>query len=261
MRVGLVQTAPRFGEVQRNIDGVFSAIESVDAVLWILPELFATGYQFRDEQEVARFAETSDGPTIEALCRHAREHQIWFCGGFPERLGDAVYNSAFLISPQGLEATYRKVHLFDREKLLFAPGREGFSVHEVQGATVGMMVCFDWFFPESCRTLALRGAQLVLHPSNLVLPHCPEAMKTRALENRVFTFTANRVGTEARIPEGGLTYVGRSVAYSPKGERLCMLSSSEPDVAVVDIEPSRARDKGVTAQNDLFEDRRPGLYE
>ncbi|MFO0767873.1 MAG: nitrilase-related carbon-nitrogen hydrolase [Nitrospiraceae bacterium] len=89
---------------------------------------------------------------------------------------------------------YRKTHLFFEETLFFDPGDSGFQVWDVGGAKVGVMICFDWFYPESARTLALMGADIIAHPSNLVLPHCPDSMVTRCLENRVFSITANRIG-------------------------------------------------------------------
>jgi len=76
-----------------------------------------------------------------------------------------------------------------------------------------MMICFDWFFPESARTLALKGAQLILHPSNLVMPYCQDAMITRSIENRVFSITSNRIGRE-----GGYNFTGKSQIVSFDGK-------------------------------------------
>ncbi len=121
------------------------------------------------------------------------------------------------------------------------------------------MVCFDWIYPESARTLALKGAQLIAHPSNLVLPHCPDAMVTRCLENRVFAATANRVGREDR---GGvdLTYIGKSEVVSPRGEILRRLGEDREEVAVEEVDLSLAKSKRINSHNDLFPDRRPQYY-
>jgi predicted amidohydrolase len=209
---------------------------------------------------VEALAEDVAGPTIVTMAEKAAELGCWFCGGFPERAGEKLFNSAFLVGPQGLSAVYRKVHLFDREKELFDPGDRGFEAVNVDGVSVGMMICFDWLFPESARTLAVMGAQVILHPSNLVLPHCPEAMKTRALENRVFTVTANRIGTEERIPEGPLTYIGQSVIYSPRGELLVRLGAEEEGAVAVEVDEELGLNKRLTSRNDIFSDRRPDLY-
>ena len=110
--------------------------------------------------------------------------------GLAERAQDHLYNSAVLIGPNGYIGTYRKIHLFFEETLWFTPGNTGFQVWDIGQAKVGLLVCFDWFYPEAARTLALQGADILCHPSNLVLPHCPDAMVTRCLENHVFAITA-----------------------------------------------------------------------
>ena len=260
MKIGVVQFHPIFGGVARNIAKAVSMMGSLEADLWALPELFATGYQFRDRKEAFALSEDLEGPTVTTLADQAARRGCWFCGGFPERAGDLVYNSAFLVGPQGLVSVYRKVHLFAREKELFAPGDRPFEVVNVGGVPVGMMICFDWFFPESARSLALQGAQVLLHPSNLVLPHGPDAMKTRALENRVFTVTANRVGSEDRLSDGPLTYIGNSVVYGPDGSCYARRLEAEEVAFVVDLPTQGAKKKSVTARNDLFRDRRPSLY-
>jgi len=259
MRVGFVQFFPIFGGVARNIAKIVDMVRGQEADLWVLPELFATGYQFKDRAEVEILAEPADGMTIRTLADQAGKLGTRFCGGFPERDGSSVYNSAFLVGPGGLEASYRKVHLFDREKELFQAGDRGFEVVDVAGVPMGMMVCFDWIFPESARTLALRGARVILHPSNLVLPHCPDAMPVRCIENRVFAVTANRIGVEARTGEA-LTYIGMSQIVDPTGQILARAGRDEEVATVVEIDPARASDKHITQRNDLFDDRKPHFY-
>ena len=259
MNVGFVQFFPVFGGVARNIAKIVDMVRGQDADIWVLPELFSTGYQFKDRAEVEILAESVDGVTIQTLVEQAKKLGTRFCGGFPERDGDAIYNSAFIVGPGGLEATYRKVHLFDREKELFQSGDRGFEVVDVVGVPVGMMICFDWIFPESARTLALKGAQVLLHPSNLVLPHCPDSMPVRCIENRVFAVTANRIGVEERTQEA-LTYIGMSQVVDPTGRVLARAGRDEEVAAVVEIDPSRAAEKHITGRNHLFDDRRPHLY-
>jgi predicted amidohydrolase len=110
------------------------------------------------------------------------------------------------------------------------------------------------------RALALKGAQLVLHPSNLVLPHCPDAMVTRCLENRVFAITANRIGTEARGGKPPLTFIGNSEVVTPRGKILRRAPDDREEVAVVEIDPAEAADKVLNPYNDLLKDRRVELY-
>jgi len=155
---------------------------------------------------------------------------------------------------------YRKVHLFDEEKLYFAPGDRGFPLFDIQGVKVGLLVCFDHFFPEAARTLALQGAQIICHPSNLVLPEYGQlTTRVRSIENRVFWILANRHGTECR---GGktLTYTGSSQITAENGEVLVRADERGDSLTVVEVDPERGKNKRVTERNDLFADRRVELY-
>ncbi len=259
MRIATVQFSPSFGEVFENIARALALAEGVTGDLYVFPELFATGYQFRDRAELKILAEPAAGPTAERLAAWCRRRGVFACAGFPEGDGDAVYNGAMLVGPDGLRGVYRKVHLFRREKELFdVPAEDPFKVYDLGSARVGMMICFDWIFPEVARILALRGAQIILHPANLVLPHCPAAMVTRCLENRVFAATANRVGTEDRWGEA-MTFIGRSQVVNTRGEILFRLDDEEA-AAVVALEPAEADDKFATPENNIFADRRADLY-
>ena len=150
--------------------------------------------------------------------------------------------------------------MFYEEKINFTPGNLPFAVVDIGIAKVGMMVCFDHLFPESARSLALQGADVICHPANLVLPDLAQrTMSIRALENGVFTATANRVGTEARSSES-LTYTGQSQIIAPNGEALVRLSQDQIEVAVAEIDVSKARDKAITRHNDKLGDRRPEMY-
>jgi predicted amidohydrolase len=123
------------------------------------------------------------------------------------------------------------------------------------------MICFDWWFPESARVLALEGADIICHPANLVLSQCQQAMTTRSLENGVFSATANRVGSEARGGKPPLIFTGKSQILDCWGQVLTRLTEVETGVSVVDIDVIQARDKKLTARNDRFADRRPEFYD
>lgn len=257
MRLSVIQTDPRFGDIRGNIQQACSLMEEEPANLYVLPELFASGYNFTDRDELEQYAEPATGQTFELIARFASTHACYIAYGFPER-ADQVYNSSSLVGPEGLVGTYRKVHLFYKETTLFAPGNIGFPVFDLPFGRVGMMICFDWIYPEAARSLTLQGAQVILHPSNLVLPHCPDAMVTRCLENRIFTATANRVGREDR---GGidLSFIGLSEIVSPRGEILKRLGDSTAGAGVADIDLSLANDT-LNAYNHLLGDRRPDHY-
>jgi len=233
-------------------------METARADLYILPELFNTGYNFIDENEVSSLAEPLDGLTINMMIEWSKKKSCYVVFGFAEK-SDRIYNSAILIGPDGMIGLYRKVHLFDRENLLFDPGNCGFPVCETPFGKIGMMICFDWIYPESARSLTLNGAQLIAHPSNLVLPFCPDAMLTRCLENRVFAATADRIGVESR---GGidLQFIGTSEIVSPNGSILCRLGSKETAIAVTEVDLSLATLKNINHYNDLLKGRRPDQY-
>ncbi|MCX7750228.1 MAG: acyltransferase [Candidatus Bipolaricaulota bacterium] len=261
MRVGYVQFAPEFGEVRRNLARVAELLASEPADLWVLPELFSTGYQFRSAGELSELAEpVPGGPTTRRLVALARERGCHLAAGIAEEADGRVYNAAVLVGPGGLVARYRKVHLFYEEKNLFAPGDLPFSVAEVGPARVGLLVCYDHLFPEAARALALLGADLIAHPANLVMPGLGQlTMRVRALENRVFTVTANRIGAEARTGET-LHFTGLSQVVAPNGDVLLQAPQDGEEAKAVEIDPLRARDKRLTRLNDVLADRRPAFY-
>ena len=265
LRVAFAQTRPAFGDVPGNLDRAARLIEQAPVFdLLVLPELFSTGYLFQSRSEVERVAEDVDGPTLQALRALAARRDAWIAGGFAERAGGRVFNSAALVGPDGASLIYRKIHLFDTETEVFDVGDRPFRAWTLRkgekSVRVGMMICFDWLFPEAARCLALDGALLLLHPSNLVLPYCQDAMRTRCLENRVFAVTANRCGEDVR---GGTTlrFTGSSQITGPRGEVLARASADEESTQVVEIDLSAARDKRVTPRNDLFASRRPDTYD
>lgn len=254
-RVGLAQNRPRFLKAPENVAACLERMEAFKADLWVLPELFASGYCFKNRREAAACAEkVPTGRLCGLLKSYTLAKDCAVVAGLPEKAGRRLYNSAVLIE-KGRVHLYRKTHLFGAEKRFFTPGDTGFWVRPVKGVRVGVMICFDWFFPESARALALKGAQIIAHPANLVLPWGPEGMKIRSLENRVFSATANRVGTER-----GLRFIGRSQVVAPNGDILLRAPAAQPYVAVVEIDAWTAKDKKVHPANDLFKDRRPPLY-
>ncbi len=253
-RIGVVQNRPKLLKPAANVRAALDLLDRHEADLWVLPEFFASGYNFKTKKEAASVAEKADGPLSKILQAYAAKRDCAIVAGFPEKSGAKLYNSALLATPAKTRV-YRKTHVFGSEKRFFTPGDTGFWVEEVKGVKVGVMICFDWFFPESARTLALRGAQVIAHPANLVLPWAPEGMKIRSLENRVFSATADRVGVER-----GLGFIGQSQIVSPNGSLLTRLGHDEVRAAVATVDAWTAKDKKVHPACDLFADRRPKLY-
>jgi|TARA_Y100000294_G_C8561529_1_gene339263 predicted amidohydrolase len=257
MKVGFIQTNPEFGRVKENTNNIIEKLKEIDADLIVLPELFNIGYNFKDKEELLNYAETANGETAIALQRVAREKDICIVAGIAEKdeNKDIVYNSAIMVTKDKINV-YRKTHLFDNEKKIFEPGNTGFNVFGYKNAKIGMMICFDWVFPEAARTLALKNCDIIAHPANLVLSYCPETMKTRAIENGVFTITCNRFGKEK-----GLDFIGMSQITDTKGNILYRASEDKEEIKVVEINIEEARSKSMTKNNHLFEDRRTEMYE
>jgi predicted amidohydrolase len=261
IEAAFLQFRPRFGEIARNGEKVCGLLAALDVHLAVLPELASTGYCFESREQLEGLAETPSGSlflaALEAVCRRKKMHVVT---GFAERCGSRVYNSTALLSPRGLMGVYRKMHLFDEEKFLFDRARGKPVVFDTGFARVGLAVCFDWVFPEMIRTLALRGAEIICHPANLVLSYCQDAMITRSLENRIFTITANRVGTETGKGGRKRRFTGRSQIVSPEGAILAQAPPRGECIGVASIHPGEARDKFLTPNNNLFEDRRRDFY-
>lgn len=257
-----LQTEPLFGDVDQNLADVEAAIGGLEADLLVLPELFSTGYSFRDRDEALSLAESfPDGPACARVLAWSRSTGGVIVAGFAERDGENVYNAAAIVAAGEPLGCYRKVHLFGFERDCFDPGDRPFPVHEHGGLRVGTMICFDWIYPEAARTLALRGADVIAHPSNLVLPGlCQRAMSIRALENRVYTVTANRAGEEHRAPRPALRFTGASRICDPRGDVLADGPAEGPALLRAEAHTGSSRDKRVPSGNDVLAERRPEFY-
>ena len=261
LHVGFYQFRPLFGRIQYNLKKIVNVLDKVSADIIVLPELPFTGYYFKDRQELKTMAEEINGSNIvECLVSLCRDRDFYLVSGFAEKFRDKYFNSALLIGPEGIIRTYRKIHLFNEEKHWFDPGDTPLRVDKIRGVNVGLMVCFDWIFPEIFRALSLLGADIICHPSNLVLSYCQQTMITRCLENAVFAITANRFGTDKR-PQGNLTFTGKSQVVAPKGDLLFRASSHRETLHIQEIDISLARNKNMTPLNDLFNDRRSEFYD
>lgn len=246
--------------MQKNVDTMVNAVKAADADLVVFPELATSGYLFLEQKEVADTASTVPGPMSDAFSKVAVDTDTAVVVGFPEKADGVYYNSALIVTPDGKVQVYRKNHLYNEEKLFFKPGNLGFPTFDVKGVKVGVLVCFDHMFPESARTLALEGVQIVCHPANLVLPGFAQITScSRALENGVFWILANRHGSEERKGRS-LSYSGLSRIVDNRGKVLVSAGPTDTGFYGVEIDPAKAFDKKVAPMADLFADRRPDLY-
>ena len=253
-----VQFSPALCDLTETIvrlEALFPLCREADLV--VLPELCNSGYNFRSKKEAFDSSERVENSRfLSFLNTRCREYGLDIVTGFNERSGNTLYNSAVLIGPEGYVGRYRKMHLFMNEKDYFCPGDKGLPVFQRQDATLGLLVCYDWFFAEVWKILALKGVDIICHPSNLILPGlAQQGIPFHSIANRVFIVTANRIGTE-----GSLTFTGSSLIVDVNGEILSRAPATKTHVDVVSIDLERARDKTVTSRNHLFGDRQPKNY-
>lgn len=260
VKIGFIQYNPKFGKKEENFQHLRNITKEVHADLLVLPELFATGYTFTSREEVEQLAEPIGGETSEFLQELAESTGAVVVGGFAEKKAGEIFNAAVVVEANKILGSYQKMHLFNKEKLWFKPGTAGFKVFTTEKFKLGVMICFDWIFPEACRSLALQGAEIIAHPANLVLPYCQKAMITRSLENRVFTITANRFGEEKR-EDNHFLFTGQSQITDPSGNRLVNAPEQSDSIQIVEIDPKIARNKQLNPYNDLFKDRVPSKYQ
>lgn len=256
--LGAGQADFKIGDPERNeaiLQFLLAEADRERVEILVLPELANSGYALADKDEGFSAAESvPDGPLCRRLAEWSRPGRMVVCG-LCTRRGDQLFNTAAAFGSGNFLGQYHKAHLFMKEQQLFSPGEEEPPVYLFQDTKVGVMICYDWAFPEMARVLALKGAQLIAHPSNLVLPYGQQAMVVRSIENGIFTATANRMGLER-----GIEFSGHSQITSPKGEVLALANGEFQGVIAAEVDLCMAENKMITPYNHLFKDRKPQLY-
>jgi len=269
-RVACVQADLTIGDVQRNrahlSDWIGRAVDG-GARLVILPEAANAGYMFHDRTEARCHAEPiPDGETVTQWIELAARYGIWIVGGLTESEGDHVFNSSVLLGPEGYIGTFRKAHLWNEEKGTYDHDNRGFPVFETALGRIGLAICYDAWFPESFRSLALGGADLVAVPANWVpVPNQPGdsltmanmMCMTAAHSNQMYVAAASRIGVER-----GQSFIGTSMIAGPSGWLLGGPASGVDEELVfadVDLIGSRQARLG-NSFNQPLHDRRPEIY-
>jgi predicted amidohydrolase len=258
LKAGFIQFNPELGNPEKNMEMLAALItKGREANLLVIPELANSGYNFKSKSQAFNLAEDlCDSRFLEFLIQQSREHQLYLVAGMNEKENGKLYNTAVLVSPQGLIGKYRKIHLFLNEFDFFEKGDIGLPVFNLAGLSVGILICFDWVFPEVWRILALKGADVICHPSNLVLPYAQQAVPVHGMINKTYVITANRYGVE-----NGIKFSGQSFICDPEGKMLRMAKSSVDDVDWDEFDLAQARDKKMTSRNDVLKDRHPEDYQ
>jgi N-carbamoylputrescine amidase len=270
VRVACCQFAPTVGDRQGNLDQCASFIERAargGANIVVLPELASSGYVFETRAEARSLADAYDGGAATTLwVRLARDLGVHIVGGFCEDAGNKLHNAAGVIGPAGKVGLFRKVHLWGDENLFFAAGDLGFPVFATPLGLIGVAVCYDGWFPECYRTMALAGAELVCVPTNWV-PIPGQDPKREAManvltmaaahSNSVCIAAADRVGTER-----GQLFIGQSLIVDHTGWPVAG-PASDTDEAIVFADLDLAATKRARAWNEFnhpLRDRRTEAY-
>jgi len=263
-RIALAQFDTKVGDKEHNFSRMKEYAEKAreqGADLIIFPELSLTGYVCRDLYY--ELAELIPGPTTHRMVDLARSLGIYIIYGMVERSSASasiLYNTAVLVGPEGLVGKYRKMHLpthsVFEEKRYFRPGYDA-PVYETDVGRIGMMICYDIFFPEVARLLRIRGAELLvcISASPGVRRHFFEGFTVaRAMENTAYLAYVNLVGIE-----DGLQFWGGSRLVSPTGSVIAQAKYDEEDMVVAEVDYGRAHRAGIFVPT--LRDLRPELYD
>lgn len=249
------------GDVEGNLRRLADALSAFDddtPRLVVAPELATSGYVFADRDEAVRLAMPRDDDRLRRLASRLGSHTVAVVG-FAEVDGDDLYNSAAVLTREGVLAVYRKSHLWGEEKLVFTPGADAGMIVDTAVGLLGVAICYDNEFPEVPRALALSGADLLALPVNWPLvprpagerpPETIQAMGA-ARSSRLPTVIADRHGAER-----GVEWTGGTAVIDGEG----WVVAEEGDGAATAILQITTGDKGLGPHNDLFADRRPDIY-
>lgn len=260
-RVTCIQTRPVACAYETNISVMEKQIENImalypDTELVVFPELAVSGYECGEKFK--ELGETENGSSAKRLGALAEKYGIHIVFGLPLWGDDSIlYNSQLLIGPDGkVIGRYDKVHLFDTEKKWFTPGKS-FPVYDTALGKIGLFICYDTFFPECARSLAVKGAEMLVNSTNWEDPYAQDMvrmMTARALENVCYLACCNRVGRDNE-----LSFFGLSRIIDPRGNVIAAAMQDEPDIctAVVYAETEEGYRHGYYT---MLEERRPELY-
>ncbi|HZQ52818.1 MAG TPA: carbon-nitrogen hydrolase [Bryobacteraceae bacterium] len=259
-KIGLVQMSCSTDpdrNLAKAIDGIREAARK-GAEIVCLQELFRSQYFCREEKaELFNLAETIPGPSTEAIGAVAKELQVSVVASLFEKRAQGLYhNTAAILDADGkLVGLYRKMHIPDDplyyEKFYFTPGDLGFQNFETRYSRIGVLVCWDQWYPEGARITSLQGANVLFYPTAIGWHPAEKAQygeaqldawrtiqRAHAIANGVFVAAVNRTGYEGS-PESGLEFWGNSFVADPFGRVIAQASTSEEQVLVAECDPQQ----------------------
>lgn len=234
MKIGFFQYDVFWRDRDGNLAYIQSKLAKASFDLLVLPELFTLGYAANSREDVLPFAEDlKQSHTVNYLRDIMRDHQAFITGTIPEISGANLYNTAILVGPDGLVASYRKIHLTDYEKRIYQPGNEVIS-GSCKETNVGLSICFDAWFAALSSKLKTQDAHIITNSSCFGGEVTPTLFPIRALENQCFVINCNRIGTEYFDGEPE-SYRGESQIVSPDGKVLFKADNKE-SLTILDVD-------------------------
>ncbi len=262
-----IQMQPFLLDKEKNLQKISHLMKEAakkGTELAVFPECCLTGYDLSFE-EASQIAISIPGPETERIERDCREFNLFVVIGSIEAGADGkFYNSAILIGPSGLIGSYRKAHLpFLGVDRFLAAGNAFPVLFDTPIGKIGLMICYDVFFPEAARLHGLAGTQVIALPTAWGAgdPQFPEFVRARAAENDIYVIGTNWAGTER-----GETYLGKSIIANPDGQTLAQGSDTQEEILYAEIHPAnthRGRRIFIPGkfEMDIWNERRPELYQ
>ncbi|QZE13713.1 5-formyltetrahydrofolate cyclo-ligase [Halosquirtibacter laminarini] len=258
LKIAMVQFSPILGENRTNYNRIVSILNNMkeEADVILFPELSNSGYHFENiEQAEASAEEVDNSLLVEFLIDYAKKKDSAIGIGFCQKENTKRYNSALWITPNGVEHTYRKLHLFNTENKYFTQGKTIAPTFTWKNVRIGLMICYDWTFPEMWQLMAKEEVDVICHICNLVMPHAQEMVKTYAFSNHYYIAQVNRVGAER-----DLSFTGLSSIISPSAELICKASVQKEEILYGEIDTTISRNKQLNSFNHKSRDARKDIY-
>ena len=260
MKIALISARPKIADKKANLKTMENYIRKTKADFYVFGEMFLSGYPCKDDFK--NLAETKQGSSIKQIIKIAKENKSYIVFGMPvkdEKVQGLIYNSAVLIHPSGTVDFYHKRFLVNfgpfEEKLFFDEG-ESLKVFDTKYGKIGILICYDLFFPEICKAYSLQGADIIICISaspSITRKYFETLLPARAVENTVFMAYVNLVGTQE-----DLVFWGGSQMYSPMGDLLTKSPYFKENITTCDIDLNQL--KIVRANRTVIRDIRPEIY-
>lgn len=250
MKVSCYQFDIKYKDIQFNLEKVSSKIPTINSDLIVLPELFTTGYYFDKKSDLIKFSEEiPNGETTQKLITIAKQFNKFIVGGISEIENENLYNTTVIIGPEGLIGKHRKVHLPKDEKHIFSKG-QNFDTYSINKVKIGIIQCFDSWFPEASRILMLKGANIFINPANFGGPWSLDIIKARSIENKVYSILCNRIGSE-NIKGEIAKFRGKSMIVNYTGDVLAQAGKKE-EIITSEIFPQETISKETIVCDDII---------